>query len=292
MRSETVGFIGPGIMGRPMALNLIRAGYPMRVFARRPKAAEPLVARGAVHCESPEAAAKNAAIIITMVADTPDVEEVLIGDAGVIHSAEAGAVVVDMSTLSPGVTRRIAERLKARGIEMLDAPVSGGEQGAIDRSLSIMVGGSQPIFKRVLPLLECMGKHIIHVGDHGAGQVAKACNQILVAQTIAAVAEALKLARDAGVDPAKVREALLGGFAYSKILKVHGQRMLHQDFNPGFKAKLHQKDMHIALQTARELDIVLSGAALASTHIDRLVESGGGELDSAAIATIIDRCRK
>lgn len=289
MRSQTVGFIGPGIMGCPMAMNLINAGYTLRVYARRPEAAEPLLAKGATLCESPMDTADGADVIITMVSDTPDVEHVVLSDHGVIHGAKAGAVLVDMSTISPLASRDIAKQLSAAGIEMLDAPVSGGEQGAIDGTLSIMVGGPVDVFERILPLFQSMGRNIVHVGEHGAGQIAKACNQILVAQTMAAVAETLHLARSAGVDPAKVRQALLGGFAYSKILEVHGQRMLDDDYRPGFKARLHDKDMRIALKTAQELGITLRGAALAAEHIDAVVAAGDGELDSSAISKIITR---
>jgi 2-hydroxy-3-oxopropionate reductase len=292
MNQDTIGFIGPGIMGLPMATNLIHAGYRLQVYARRRNAADPLVAKGARYCESPALAADNAQAIVTIVSDTPDVEAVILGENGVIQGAAPGAVVIDMSTISPSTTRTIAKKLRARGIEMLDAPVSGGEQGAIDGTLSIMVGGKQETFERLLPVLKAMGKQITHIGENGAGQVAKACNQILVAQIIAAVAEALQLARASGADPGKVRQALLGGFAYSRILDVHGKRMLEHDFEPGFKTRLHNKDMRIALKTATESGVSLPGAELAAGHIEKLVASGGGELDSAAIATVIEKISK
>ncbi len=276
-------------MGRPMALNLIKAGYQLQIFARRPAAANPLVSAGAKLCESPKQTAEQATTIVTIVSDTPDVEAIVLGEQGIIHGAQISAVVVDMSTISPLATRRIAAQLEGKGLEMLDAPVSGGEQGAIDGKLSIMVGGKKTVFETILPLLKCLGTCITHVGDHGAGQVAKACNQILAAQTISAVAEALYLARSCGVDPAKVREALLGGFAYSKVLEVHGQRILEHNFEPGFKARLHTKDMRIALETAAVAGIELPGAALALEHLEQLNKAGGSELDSAAIATIIDQ---
>jgi 2-hydroxy-3-oxopropionate reductase len=284
-----IGFIGLGIMGRPMALNLRRAGYPMVVHARRPDPARPLLEAGAENAASPRFLARRADVIFTMVSDTPDVEEVIVGPEGVLHGAAAGTVVVDMSTISPAATRQIASSLGERDIAMLDAPVSGGEQGAIEGTLSIMVGGQQAVFERVLPLFECMGKHIVHVGDGGAGQVAKACNQVLVAETIAAVAEALLLARVSGVDAAQVREALLGGFAYSRVLEVHGQRMLGGNYKPGFKARLHCKDMRIALEAARHGHIHLPGAARASQYLEELVGTGEGELDSAAIARVVER---
>ncbi len=271
-----------------MALNLLRAGYQLRVHTRRAERAEPLITQGALYFDSPKQAAQDADIVITMVSDTPDVEQVVLGAQGAIHGARTGAVLVDMSTISPAATRKIATRLKDAGVEMLDAPVSGGEQGAIEGTLSIMVGGSESVFERVRPFFACMGRHITHIGDHGAGQVAKACNQILVAQTMVAVTETFRLAKSCGIDPAKVRQALLGGFAYSKCLEVHGKKILDYDFNPGFKARLHHKDMHIALQTAAETGTQLPGSTLAAKYLDQLIESGGGELDSSAIATVID----
>lgn len=282
-----LGFIGLGIMGRPMALNLIKAGYPLAVYARRPEAVAPLKEAGAETYESPATLAQHCDVVFTMVADTPDVEEVIVGEDGILHGARRGSTVVDTSTISPLATRRLADELNQRGVEMLDAPVSGGEQGAVAGSLSIMVGGTADAFARVQPLLDWMGKNIVHVGGSGAGQVAKACNQVLVAQTIAAVAEALLLAKASGADPARVRESLLGGFAYSRILEVHGQRMLNNDYKPGFKSKLHQKDMRIALETAEASEVKLSGAARAAARLDELIESGGGELDSAAIAQAV-----
>jgi 2-hydroxy-3-oxopropionate reductase len=234
--------------------------------------------------------AQHAAVTFTMVSDTPDVEQVILGAEGILKGANPGAVVVDMSTISPAATRALASTLQENGIAMLDAPVSGGERGAREGMLSIMVGGDEAVFQRVLPLFQALGRNIVHVGGHGAGQVAKACNQVLVAQTIAAVSEALILARAAGVDPAKVRQALLGGFAYSKVLEVHGQRMLERDFAPGFKAKLHQKDMRIALETALERGASLPGTALVAQYLNALLGAGKGELDSSALVTILERC--
>ena len=244
---------------------------------------EPLVEAGATACSSPADAADNSDIIITNVSDTTDVEQVVLGQNGIIEGAAKGSVVVDMSTISPSVTRAIAERLGERNIEMLDAPVSGGEKGAIDGTLSIMVGGKAAVFERVLPVFDVLGSNIVHIGDNGAGQVTKACNQTVIAQSISAIGEAFVLAAAAGVDPAKVREALLGGFAGSKVLDSHGGRMLMHDFKPGFKARLHQKDMRIVLETAHELGIALPGASLATQLINALVGSGGGEDDSCAI---------
>ena len=287
-----LGFVGLGIMGRPMALNLMRAGHAMTVYARRPESMKPLADAGAVTCASPVEVAAQAEVTFVMVSDTPDVEEVILGPGGSIEGAKPGAIIVDMSTISPAATRRMADALAARGIEMLDAPVSGGEVGAVNGTLSIMVGGKAEIFERVKPLFELMGKNIVHIGASGAGQVAKSCNQIVAAVTIEAVAEALLLAQANGVDAAKVREALLGGFAYSRVLELHGRRMLEADFKPGFKAALHQKDMRIVLQSAHELGVALPAAALAAQHINALVGSGEGDLDSSAIYRVLGRMRR
>jgi 2-hydroxy-3-oxopropionate reductase len=284
-----IGFIGPGIMGRPMALNLMKGGHKLWVFARRPEAAKSLVEAGATACASPAEVAKHADVIFTIVSDTPDVEAVIFGEQGVAKHARSGSVIVDMSTISPTATKVFAERLAKQGIEMLDAPVSGGETGAINGPLSIMVGGKPKIFERVKPLFELMGKNIVHIGDNGAGQVAKACNQIVVAVTIEAVAEALTFARKNGADAAKVREALMGGFAGSKIMEVHGKRMLDNDFKPGFKVGLHQKDMRIVMETAHQLGVALPAAAMVTQHLNALMGTGDTNLDSAAVVKVIER---
>ncbi len=284
-----VGFIGLGIMGRPMALNLLKAGHRLRVYGRRPETMQPLMQAGATACTSPREAAEGAEVTIVMVSDTPDVEQVILGAEGVIHGARPGSVVVDMSTISPAATRFMARELAAGGVEMLDAPVSGGDVGAVNAILSIMVGGKAEVFLRVKPLFEALGKNIVHIGDSGAGQVAKACNQIVVAVTIQGVAEALTFARKNGVDPGKVRDALLGGFAGSKILEVHGKRMLDHDFKPGFKTRLHQKDLDIVMQTARELGLALPAAALVMQNLNALIGSGDGEVDSAAVVKVVER---
>lgn len=284
-----VGFVGLGIMGNPMALNLLKAGHQLWVHARRPESMKPLATAGAVTCANPGEVAAHADVTFIMVSDTPDVEQVILGDSGIIHGAKAGSVVVDMSTISPTATKVMAEELRARGVEMLDAPVSGGDVGAINGTLSIMVGGKPDAFERVKPLFEAMGKNIVHIGDNGAGQVAKACNQIVVGVTIQAVAEALTFARKNGVDAGKVREALMGGFAGSKILEIHGNRMLKHEFNPGFKTKLHQKDLNIVMQTARELGLALPGAALVMQNLNALMGSGDGEIDSSAIVKVVER---
>ena len=284
-----IAFIGLGIMGTPMALNLKKAGHTVFVYGRRPESVVPLAEAGCTACASPAEAAALADITLIMVSDTPDVETVLFGYNCVADGAKPGSVVVDMSTISPTATQAFAHKLQARGIEMLDAPVSGGDVGAINATLSIMVGGKPEVFERVKPVFEAMGKNIVLVGDNGAGQVAKACNQIVVAVTIEAVAEALTFARKNGVDPARVRDALMGGFAGSRILEVHGKRMLDNEYKPGFKTKLHQKDLNIVMQTAKELGLALPGAALVMQHLNALMGTGGAELDSAAVMKIVER---
>lgn len=281
--TERVGYIGLGIMGRPMALNLLKAGYPAQVWARREASMQPLVEAGAVACASPAEVAANSDIIFINVSDTPDVEQVVLGAGGIIEGAKPGAVVVDNSTISAIATREMASALREKGVEMLDAPVSGGEKGAIEGTLSIMVGGRPEVFARVKPLFEALGKNIVLVGDNGAGQIAKTCNQVVIAQTMAAIGEAFLIAKTAGVDGHKVREALLGGFAGSKAMEVHGLRMLEDNYTPGFKAKLHKKDMAIALDTAAKLGIAVPGAAMVTQLMNALVGAGDGELDSAAI---------
>lgn len=287
MTAQRLGYIGPGIMGKPMVEHLLAAGYPITVFARRAEQRQALTESGWNVVDSPAEVAKQADIIFICVSDTPDVETVLFGQSGLCENLSQGQLVIDMSTVSALATRQFAAKLLESGVDYLDAPVSGGEQGAIDGTLSIMVGGSDDAFARAEPFFELLGKNIVHVGASGAGQTAKACNQVLVAQTINAVAEALALAEKAGVDAAKVRQSLLGGFANSKILEVHGQRMLDDDYAPGFKAKLHQKDMHIVNDMATALGIHLPGSRFTTELMDRLVEEGMGDLDSSALRRLI-----
>jgi 2-hydroxy-3-oxopropionate reductase len=286
---ERVGFIGLGIMGAPMARHLLAVGFPLTVHSRSPAPVDALVEAGAVGASSPAELARASDLIVTMLPDTPDVEHVLLGDDGVIAGAAAGSLVIDMSTIDPGPTRAIAGQLATRDVEMLDAPVSGGERGAVDATLSIMVGGSDGAFARAMPVLETMGKNIVHVGPSGAGQVTKACNQLVVAATIEAVAEALVLAERSGVDAAKVRQALLGGFAGSKILEVHGQRMLDRAFEPGFRARLHRKDARIVLDAAQAAGSPIPAFRVVAAQLDRLVDDAdGGELDHSALFTLLD----
>ncbi|MER2515192.1 MAG: NAD(P)-binding domain-containing protein [Candidatus Accumulibacter phosphatis] len=284
-----LGFIGLGIMGRPMALNLLGAGHELTVWARRAESMQPLLDAGARAADSPAGVAGAVDLLISIVADAPDVEQVMLGEQGVASAARAGLVAVDMSTIRPAAARDIGARLREQAVDFLDAPVSGGEVGAIAGSLSIMVGGSVAAFETARPAFECMGKNIVHVGDAGAGQVAKAANQIITGAGVLTVAEALNFAARSGVDPAKVREALLGGFAYSKILENHGQRMLDRNFKPGFKSWMHQKDMNIVMQSAHELGMCLPVAAATAQMYNAMVGSGLGEEDSVAILKLLER---
>ena len=284
-----VGFIGLGIMGRPMALNLLKGGHRVFVWARRAESMQPLLAAGAIGCASPAELAGKVDVAISMVADAPDVEQVMLGAQGVASAGRGGLVAVDMSTIAPSAARAIGEKLAAFGIEFLDAPVSGGEVGAIAGTLSIMVGGGEAAFAKAQPALACMGKSVVHVGGAGCGQVAKACNQILTGVGVLAVAEALNFAKQAGADPAKVREAMLGGFASSRILENHGQRMLDRNFKPGFKSWMHEKDLNIVMQTAHELGICLPASAATAQMFNAMVGSGLGEEDSIAVLKLLEK---
>lgn len=284
-----VGFVGLGLMGRPMALNLLRAGHRVHVWSRRRASMQRLLDAGAGGGASAADVASRAEIVISMVADAPDVEEVALGPQGVADGARPGLVFIDMSTIAPAAAQSIAARLKERGVDMLDAPVSGGEAGAIDATLTIMVGGDEAAFERARPLFEAMGRTVSRIGASGAGQVAKACNQILTGVGIAAVAEAMNFARKSGVDAARVREALLGGFAYSRILEHHGQRMLDRSFRPGFKAWMHQKDLRIVMEEAHRLGLALPSAAATAQMFNVMVGSGLGEDDSVAILKLLER---
>ncbi len=284
-----LGFIGLGTMGQPMALNLLKAGHSLTVFARDYARAEPLVRLGAHAAVSPKGVAELADIVFVNVADDAAVEAVLFGADGVVDGIGQDGIVVDMGTTSPAATRDFAARLARQGAILLDAPVSGGEAGAKTATLSIMAGGPEPAFRKALPLFQSMGENIVHVGESGAGQVAKACNQIVVSATLMGVAEALDFAAREGVDAAKARQALLGGSAYSRILEFHGQRMLERAFAPGFKARLHQKDLAIVLDEARRLGLALPATALAGQLMNALVGKGGGEMDSSALIEVIEQ---
>ncbi|HET6921552.1 MAG TPA: 2-hydroxy-3-oxopropionate reductase [Anaeromyxobacteraceae bacterium] len=283
-----VGFIGLGIMGRPMAGHLVKGGHVLHLFSRSGVPQE-LVAAGGRACDSGKEVAERSQVVITMVPDTPDVERALFGPMGVAEGLEPGKLVVDMSSVSPIETKRFAERVKALGCDYLDAPVSGGEVGARNAALTIMVGGSDTAFARARPLFELMGKNITHVGGSGDGQTCKVANQIVVALAIEAVAEALLFASKAGADPAKVRQALLGGFATSRVLEVHGERMLKRTFDPGFRIELHQKDLGLALAGARALGIALPNTATAQQLFNACVAAGGARWDHSAMVKALER---
>jgi 2-hydroxy-3-oxopropionate reductase len=286
---ERIGFIGLGIMGKPMAKNLLAAGYPLTVHSRNRSPIDELVAAGAARADGPSAVSAASDVTITMLPDTPDVESVLVGRGGVIEGAAPGSLVVDMSSVDPIATRRFAAAFAGREVAMIDAPVSGGEKGAIDASLSIMVGGEDSAYSRAEPLFRVLGSNIVHVGPTGAGQIAKACNQLVVGATIEAVAEALLLAERAGVDPAKVREALLGGFAGSKILEVHGQRMLDRAFAPGFRIRLHRKDARIVQETAAAVGSPIPSFDVVAIQLQRAIDAGDAEADHSALFSQLER---
>ena len=283
-----IGFIGLGIMGRPMALNLIKGGHTVTVWARRAESMQPLLEAGAIAAASPAEAARGNSLVISMVADAPDVREVMLGAQGVVQAAAPGLVAVDMSTIAPAAARSIGVDLAKAGIDFIDAPVSGGEVGAIAGTLSIMAGGTAAAFETARPAFACMGKNVVHVGDAGAGQVTKAANQIVTGMGVLAVAEAFAFASKNGVDRSKVREALLGGFAYSRILENHGQRMLDRNFKPGFKSWMHEKDLNIVMQTAHELGLCLPGSAATAQMFNAMVGSGLGEDDSIAVLKLLE----
>lgn len=284
-----IGFIGLGLMGRPMAQHLAAGGHRLHLWARRSESLKPFRDTGAVIHHSPANVTAKSEVVFTMVADSPDVRQVLMGADGVVAGAHPGLIVVDMSTISPSVAREMAEALEREEVHFLDAPVSGGEKGAIEATLTIMVGGDRAAFDKVKPLFELMGKSVNYIGESGAGQVAKACNQVIVAATIAGVAEALNLARKSGVDAAAVRNALLGGFAYSRILEHHGQRMLDGNFKPGFKAWMHQKDLRIVLDEAHRVGLPMPTTAGVSQLLNALVGSGLGEEDSIAVYKLLEK---
>jgi len=286
--SDTIGFIGLGIMGKPMARNLLKAGYPLIVHSRSRPPVDELAREGAKAATNPREVAAQAGIVITMLPDSPDVESVYGGKDGVFAGARSGALLIDMSTISPVVARKLAAEAEQRACAMLDAPVSGGEAGAIGATLSIMIGGKAAAVERAMPIFQKLGKNIVHVGESGAGQVAKAANQIVVGVTIAAVSEALVLAAKAGVDPAKVREVLLGGFAQSKILDAHGQKMLERNFKPGFRIRLHEKDLRIALASGSEYGVPLMVTSIVAQMMAALKATGGGDLDHAGLVTLVE----
>jgi len=282
-----VGFIGLGIMGAPMAGHLIAGGHALFLYSRRPPKAE-LIDKGAVACASAKEVAERSDIVIIMVPDTPDVAAVLFSETGVAAGLSKGKIVVDMSSISPIETKEYAARIEALGCDYLDAPVSGGEVGAKAASLTIMVGGKAAVFEKVRPLLSLMGKNITRVGEVGDGQTCKVANQIIVALTIEAVGEALVFASKAGADPAKVREALMGGFANSRILELHGDRMVKRAFDPGFRIELHQKDLNLALSAARKMGVSLPNTATAQELFNACSAHGGARWDHSAMVRALE----
>jgi 2-hydroxy-3-oxopropionate reductase len=282
-----IGFVGLGIMGTPMAGHLIASGHTLFLNSLR-GVPEALITAGGMSCARPADVARSADIIITMVPDTPDVEAALFAEGGIASGLSAGKLVIDMSSISPVETKKFAERINALGCDYLDAPVSGGEVGAKAASLTIMVGGPQAAFDRALPLLEKMGKNITLVGGNGDGQTTKVANQIIVALTIEAVGEALLFASRAGADPAKVRQALMGGFAASRILEVHGDRMVKRTFDPGFRISLHQKDLNLALNSARQLGVSLPNTATAQELFNACVSHGGANWDHSGMVKALE----
>jgi 2-hydroxy-3-oxopropionate reductase len=281
-----IGFVGLGIMGRPMAINLKNAGHEIFAPERKSLTAEIRAAVTVLADATAVAAASD--VVIVMVPDTPDVENALFGAGGIAAGLSAGKLVIDMSSISPVATKEFAARIAALGCDYVDAPVSGGEVGAKAASLTIMCGGTEAAFNRAKPLFDLMGKNITHIGDVGAGQVCKVANQIIVALNIQAAAEALVFAARAGADPAKVRQALMGGFASSRILEVHAERMINRTFNPGFRIRLHQKDLNLALSSARELGLALPNTAIAQQMMTSVSAHGGADLDHSALVQAIE----
>jgi 2-hydroxy-3-oxopropionate reductase len=292
MSKLKIGFIGLGIMGKPMARNLLKAGYSLTVYNRSRAAADELSKEGAERAGSSKEVAERSEVVITMLPDSPDVELVYLGENGIFSGLKPGTLLIDMSSISPVVARRLAAQAETAGCAMIDAPVSGGEAGAIGATLSIMIGGTEAAVERAMPIFRALGKNIVQVGGPGAGQVTKAANQMVVGTTIAIVAEALVLAAKAGVDPGKVRQALLGGFAQSKILEAHGQKMLDRNFQPGFRIRLHEKDMKIALATGSEYGVPLVVTGVVGQLMTAMKGLGKGELDHSALVNFVEELAK
>ena len=284
-----VGFIGLGAMGRHMAQHLQKGGHQLGVWARRAESAAPLVAIGATRHDTPAALAAASDVVFTMVTASSDFEQVVLGASGILHGAKPGLVLVDMETISPAVARAVAQQLAGKSVEMLDAPVSGGPMGAEQATLSIMVGGKPEVFERIKPLFECMGKTITRVGDIGAGQVTKACNQLALLVAAQGVAESLHLAARLGADPAKVREVLMGGVAASRVMELFGKRMVERNFDNGIDTRLYHKDLGIILGLAHEAGLATPGGALVMQQINALMGQGRGRDDLAALITVLEK---
>ena len=283
-----IGFIGLGIMGKPMALNLLKAGYPVTVHNRHPDPIKELVADGAIEVASGKEVAQRAEIIVTMLPDSADSEDVILGKNGVLEGAREGSVVIDMSSIAPLVSQKIAAQAAKVKVEMLDAPVSGGQPGAIAGTLAIMVGGKEEVFQRCLPILDVMGRSVVRVGDVGAGNVVKLANQIIVAANIEAIGEAFVLAQKAGIDPELVFQAIRAGLAGSNALEAKAPMIMERNFNPGFRIRLHQKDLHNALLTGKELGVPLPVTSLVQQMLGALINAGKGENDHSAIVNFIE----
>jgi 2-hydroxy-3-oxopropionate reductase len=283
-----IGFIGLGIMGSPMAGQLIKGGHEVYLYSRSQIPGE-LVSNGGIPCQNASEVATRAEVIILMLPDTPDVEKVLFGEEGISDALSEDQTVIDMSSISPIATREFATQLAIKKVSYVDAPVSGGEIGAKNATLTIMVGANESVFSNVEPIFKLMGRNITHVGDVGAGQVCKVANQVIVALNIEAVGEALLLASKAGVDPSKVRQALMGGFASSKILEIHGERMIERTFKPGFRIELHQKDLNLALSTARSLGLSLPNTSTAQELFNACSAAGDSSQDHSAMVCALER---
>jgi len=283
-----IGFIGLGIMGRHMSAHLLQAGYALVVYDLNPEAVANAAALGASAADSCFGVARRADVVISMVPDSPDVEQVALGETGVIRAARPGLIYVDMSSIAPQTAIKVAQALEAEGVRCLDAPVSGGETGAKNATLSIMVGGAADLLDEVRPILQCVGTTITHCGPSGAGQVVKACNQIQVALNLIGMAEALVLGAKAGVDPAIILQVLGGGYAQTRVMDVRGPRVVKGDFEPGFKSRFHYKDLNIIMETARAHNAVLPASALAHQLFNALLAAGRGELDHSAVITVIE----
>jgi 2-hydroxy-3-oxopropionate reductase len=284
-----VGYIGLGLMGKSIARNILKAGFPVIVHNRSHPAMDELVAEGAIHASSPAVVAAQADVVFTNLPDTPDVEKVVLGDKGIIEGAHKGLIVVDNSTIKPASARMIAEKLAAKGVFSLDAPVSGGDIGARNGTLTIMVGGEASALEKVMPVLLAMGKTVTHVGDAGAGQVAKAANQIMVAAQMVAMGELLVFSKKAGVDPRKVVDAIKGGAAQCWTLDVKPPRLFDGNRNPGFKARMQLKDLKIISETAKEYDITISGTLENTKLFQQMIDAGMGELDNSAVVGVIEK---
>lgn len=291
-KKHQIGFIGLGIMGKPMVKNLIKAGYEPIVFNRRPAPVDELIGEGARRGTSAKNVAEQSDVVITMLPDTPDVESVVLGADGIVEGARPGLLLIDMSTISPVVTRQIASQVHAKNARMLDAPVSGGDKGAVSGTLSIMVGGEKADFEEAMPIFEAMGKTIVHCGDIGSGQIVKACNQVVVAIVIEAVSEALTLGSAAGVVPEVIVKVLSGGLAQTRVMDLRGPTMIRHDFEPGFKARLHLKDLKIILGTADKYGVKLPVTNIVEKMFTDLVERGGGDLDHSALLTVLEEMSK